>query len=379
MFFTVGKVPSEARTNLFMNNFLNKFRDPALVEKIVGEISKLADQPQNYMEVCGTHTMSIAQYGLRSLLPKTIRLLSGPGCPVCVTSQSDIETAIAFSRLPDVIIATFGDLLRVPAKNNLSLEKVRAEGAAVKIVYSPWECLKIAEENPEQSVIFIGVGFETTTPLIAATVVAAEQKKIKNFFVLPFFKLVPPALEFILSLPKNKIDGFILPGHVSAVIGSYPYAFVAEKYHCPAVISGFEPTDILKSILMLLQQKKTGVSQIQIQYLRGVKPGGNSLAQETVKKVFRPTSAHWRAIGQIAQSGLEFNPDYAYFDAQKHFTVEGITGEEVSGCRCGEILLGLSLPAECPFFGQTCQPSSPLGPCMVSSEGACAAYYKYGT
>lgn len=360
------------------NMFLEKFRNPTLVQKLAEQILMLSESPVNIMEVCGTHTMAIAQHGLRSLLPKTIKLLSGPGCPVCVTSQKDIETAVAFARLPDVIITTFGDLLRVPAKGNLSLEKVRAEGATVKVVYSPWECIKIAEENPAKVIVFLGVGFETTIPLIAATVVASQEKKLKNFFVLPFFKLVPPALRFILSLPENRIDGFILPGHVSAVIGSYPYFFVADQFKCPGVIAGFEPVDILQAILMVLEQRKANSARIEIQYRRGVKEVGNETARNIIKKVFKVADAEWRAIGIIENSGLEFNQDYEYFDARKHYSVGEVSGDEFSGCRCGEILLGLCLPAECPFFGKACQPIHPLGPCMVSSEGACAAHYKYG-
>jgi len=330
----------------------------------------------NIMEVCGTHTMAIAQFGLKKLLPENVNLLSGPGCPVCVTPIEDIDRAIAIGKLPGVIITTFGDMLHVPGSRS-SLEKERAAGADVRMVYSPVDALDIAAKNPAKQVVFPGVGFETTSPAIAATILMAQTKKIKNFSVLPMFKTVPVALRAILSMKKHNIHGFILPGHVSAIIGAKPYTFIASEFGVPGVIAGFEARDILKSIEMLLEQIRQNKPRIEIQYTSAVTPRGNISAQNIIKKVFTPSDSTWRAIGVIPQSGLAFRRSFDGFNALKKFPVPVPRAREPKGCDCGKILMGLAAPEKCRMFGTACTPAHPVGPCMVSSEGACAAAYKY--
>ena len=324
------------------------------------------------MEVCGTHTMAVAKSGMRSLLPDDLRLLSGPGCPVCVTPQETIDYAIALAEQKDVIIATFGDMVRVPgSRRNL-------ESLAPRIVYSPLDGLRIARENPGKNTVFIGVGFETTSPAVAATIMAAARQNVKNFYVLPAFKLIPPALDFIARAPEIDVDGFILPGHVSTIIGRAPYEFLAEKYQLPGCITGFEPIDILQAILTLVRQITRGESAISIEYARAVRPEGNQTARRVLDKVFKPCDSRWRGIGWIAASGLELSAEYARFDARRKYPLEVAAPAEPKGCICGRVLLGLSVPYDCALFGGPCTPLAPVGPCMVSSEGSCAAYYKYG-
>lgn len=361
---------------------LDRFRDPAIAKKLVAKIESLSGRPAAFMEVCGTHTMAISQFGIRGLIPGSIKLLSGPGCPVCVTSLFDIDRMIAIARLDGVVLATFGDMMRVPGSHG-SLSRAKADGADVRIVYSPLDALALASGNRSAQVVFAGVGFETTSPTIAATVAEASGAGVTNFSVYPAFKLVPPALEAILSGGRVGIDGFLLPGHVSAVIGAGPYRFIAEKYHTPCVIAGFEPLDILEGIASLLQQRDEmqhahGTVRIANEYRRSVPEAGNPRALELIDRVFQPVDAMWRAIGNIPRSGLGFRDAFAQFDASKRFPVDVDPAPEPAGCLCGQVMMGLTQPPDCRHFGAACTPSEPVGPCMVSSEGACAAWYKYG-
>jgi len=333
------------------------------------------------MEVCGTHTMSIARMGIKNLLKGKIKLVSGPGCPVCVTADSDLSIAIKISRTPGIIVTTFGDMMRVPS-NGTSLAATVAEGSDVRVVYSPEDALKIAIENPEKEIVFIAVGFETTAPAIAAILILAKEKRIENFSILSMLKTIPNALEFILKSPEFNIDGLILPGHVSTIIGSRPYEFIPEKYDVPAVITGFGDPDILDGLLSLteiISQKKPALKN---SYNRAVPSYGNKTALSIIEKVFEQSSANWRGIGSLENSGLVLRDSFAEFDAQKKFAnhIESyeIVSHEPANCRCGEVIMGKITPRECPLFAVICEPGNPIGPCMVSSEGACAAEYKYG-
>jgi hydrogenase expression/formation protein HypD len=351
------------------------------ITSVLDELSASSERPVALMEVCGTHTVAISRYGLRSLLPSSLRLLSGPGCPVCVTPLGEIDRAIAAARLPYVTLTTFGDMMRVPGSSS-SLEKERASGADVRILYSPLETISIAEENTGREIVFVGVGFETTSPTIAATVAEAKGRGIGNLSVLPFFKTVPPALDLLARLPGRALDGFICPGHVSAIIGADAYLPVAHDHNIPCVVVGFEPLDILSGILMLLEQvvdirRHGGTARVENQYARAVSAGGNAAAQRILSEVLRPCDAEWREIGVIPASGLEFSEPYGTFDARSKLSLEVPAAAPTAGCICGEIMLGRSLPIDCPLFGARCTPRDPVGPCMVSTEGSCAAFYKY--
>jgi hydrogenase expression/formation protein HypD len=331
----------------------------------------------NIMEVCGTHTMAIAQCGIRPLLPKNVNLISGPGCPVCVTSARDIDKAICLSRVKDVVITTFGDLIRVPGSFS-SLEKERASGGDIIMVYSVMDALMVAKQRPAKKVVFLGVGFETTSPSVASAIITAKRMRINNFFVLPMFKLITPALKAILNMKQRKIDGFLLPGHVSAVIGLKQYEFIADDYRTAAVVSGFEPEDILKSIKMILSQISAKHFVVENEYERAVNYSGNPKACSILESVFQPVDTDWRAIGMIPKSGLGFKDNYSKYDANRNFRVKIPRVKEPRGCLCGSILLGLKSPIDCSLFGKKCVPQNPVGTCMVSSEGTCAAEYKYG-
>lgn len=344
------------------------------VETLRVKIDKLVNKPTNLMEVCGTHTNVISASGIRHILPKKLKLLSGPGCPVCVTAQTDIDWVIKLARTNKAIITTFGDLMRVPGSES-SLEKEKAKGADIRVVYSPLDAVKHAQNNIKP-VVFIGVGFETTIPTIAGTVIKAKEQKIKNFYVLPFFKLIPPALHKIVNSTEINVQGFILPGHVSAIIGSKPYEFLIKDYNKPCSITGFEPIDILQGIVLVLEQIKSNKPQVAIQYDRVVKKQGNIQAQNIMNQVFKNTDAVWRGLSIIKNSGLKFTQAYQDFNAKNHFAIKVSQPKETS-CQCGEVLLGLIMPPECKLYARSCYPSNPIGPCMVSSEGACAAYYKY--
>lgn len=356
--------------------YLNEYRDPVLAQKIVKNIEKISSIPIKLMEVCGTHTVAISKNGLRQVMPDTITLSSGPGCPVCVTANRDIDRAIALAQQPGVILATFGDMMKVPGSYS-SLAKEKAEGRDIRIVYSTLDALKIAQDNPKKKVIFYAVGFETTTPTTAFSVIEAKRRGIKNYYLLSVHKLIPPAMAALLSLGELKLDGFICPGHVSIIIGSKPYEFITEEAGIPCVITGFEPLDVLQGILMLTKQVEEHRSEVEIQYRRSVHPEGNKVAMEVIQNVFEVCDSDWRGIGVIPGSGLAMKEEYEDFDAGRIFDVEIPPPKEPKGCACGEVLRGLKLPYQCLLFGKACIPENPVGPCMVSSEGACAAYYRY--
>jgi len=340
-------------------------------------LMKAINKPLKLMEVCGTHTVEIFRHGIRGLIPRTISLLSGPGCPVCVTSIHDVDVAIAIAKRPEVILVTFGDMMRVPGGKQ-SLIEARSEGADVRVMYSPMDALKLAQTDTGRQVVFFATGFETTSPLIAATVYEANRLGVQNFSIFSSHKLVPPALKALLDSPDVKVDGFIMPGHVSTIIGKQPYAFVAEHYHIPCVITGFEANEIIEGILMIARQIAQQRSEVEIQYRNVVKEEGNPKALALLGKVFEPMDAYWRGIGVIPASGLKLRANYAAFDAVARFAPEVSDQPEPELCSCGDILRGVKIPTECPLFGSGCTPDSPVGPCMVSTEGSCAAYYKYG-
>ena len=357
--------------------FITEFRRSELAETLISHIHRQSKTSARFMEFCGGHTVTIFRYGIRQLLPKTIEMVSGPGCPVCVTANADLDKAIALSQIPEVIIATFGDMLKVPGSHS-SLQKVRANDADVRVVYSTTNALEIAEENPTESVIFLGIGFETTVPTIAASILQAEERGIKNYYILSMHKLCPPAIRALLDSGEVKLDGLICPGHVSAIIGSHPWEFIARDYGIPCVVSGFEPLDILQCIDMLVAQVENGESKVEIAYRRGVRPEGNQQALKLMEQVFEPCPAEWRGIGEVPDSGLRLRKEYQHFDAELAFDIDPGPPYEPKGCICGDILRGVKTPADCKLFGKACTPEYPVGPCMVSSEGSCSAHYLYG-
>jgi hydrogenase expression/formation protein HypD len=330
------------------------------------------------MEVCGTHTMAIARFGLKELLAPTVRFISGPGCPVCVTSAHDLDLLMAIAREPGVVLATFGDMIRVTGSRS-SLEKERARGAEVKIVYSPLEALELAKAHPDKKVVMAGVGFETTTPTIAGTIQMAARQELSNFFVFSAHKVIPPAMMALLQLGEVRLDGFLCPGHVSVIIGTAPYGPVAEGFGVPCVISGFEPVDILQATLKLVELAEGSRAEVAVEYGRAVHPEGNPRARAIMEDVFEPADAEWRGFGVIPGSGLKLRDKYEAFDAMRVFDPQVEPASEPPGCSCGEILRGIAEPGDCPLFGMSCTPESPVGPCMVSSEGSCAAAYRYGS
>lgn len=348
---------------------LKRYRDPVAISKLVEDLRDW-EQPMKIMEVCGSHTMAIGHWGIRKLLPENISLISGPGCPVCVTPSSMIDELI---KLKNVTVAVFGDLLRVPGKEE-TLEQARAKGLDVKMVYSPLDALKLAEEK---ETVFVGIGFETTIPGIAQTILMAEKRNLKNFSVLPAFKLVPPALEALLSDEEVKLDGFLLPGHVSVVIGAESYNLLPKKYGLGGVIAGFEPLDILRAVKYLTLQKKHSKPSIVNEYNRVVDLKGNKNAQKIIDTVLKKEDALWRGIGMIPQSGLGIREEFKDFDASQKYGINLTDDEEKTGCRCADVLKGKIIPFQCPLFDHGCDPTNPIGPCMVSSEGSCAAYFKY--
>ncbi len=355
---------------------IEEFRDKDISRKIIERINNFSRKKVRLMEVCGTHTMSIFRSGIRSVLPDTISLISGPGCPVCVTSQSEIDTFIELSKKNDVIVATFGDLLRVPGTES-SLLKERADGRDIRIVYSTFDALETARQNPDKKVVFLGVGFETTAPTIAASIQAAKSADIQNYYVFSAHKLVPPALCALMGTKDINIDGFLLPGHVSVIIGTEAYRAFFNTYHMPCVIAGFEPVDILNSILILTEQLESGKPELVNSYKRAVTAHGNIKAWHILQDVFEISDAAWRGIGMIPESGLKIRKEFESFDAQKQFGIILSDTKDPKGCACGSILTGLMTPPKCPLYKKVCTPEDPVGPCMVSSEGTCAAYYKY--
>jgi len=355
--------------------YVDEYRDSTLADNLVREIKKRASRPYTFMEVCGGHTMAIHKFGIPSLLPGGLRLKSGPGCPVCVTAKTYIDRAVAYARVPDVIVCTYGDLLRVPGSGG-SLYDQRAEGADIRMVYSLLEALRVARDHPNRRVVFLGIGFETTAPASAVGIVQADRARLSNFFVLSSHKLMPPAMDAIAE-DGGAIDGFLCPGHVSTITGSAMYRHIAEDYGRACVISGFEPSDILQSILMLVTQLEEERPTVEIQYKRAVRPEGNVKARKYMDQVFVPRDEWWRGLGILKNSGLAIRKEYRHHDAEYTMPLEVVTHEEDHGCICGEILKGYSEPTDCPLFASSCSPVHPIGACMVSSEGACHAFYKY--
>jgi len=356
--------------------YVDEFRDKDILKKLSQAIKKEVPRQKRYsfMEVCGTHTMNIFRFGLKSLLPDNVRLISGPGCPVCVTPVASVDRILAYSELKDVIIVTFGDMVKVPGSRECLFDE-KAKGAEVKVVYSPEDAIKIAEKRPDKKIVLIGVGFETTAPLFAQTVLEAKAKRIKNLFLLSLHKTMPEPLLALLMNKDVKIDGFILPAHVSTIIGSEPYKFIPKKFGVRCIIAGFEPVDVMQGILGLVKQK---VPRVDIQYSRVVKPGGNPVARGIMEKVFEKCDSEWRGLGVIKQSGLKIKNEFKDFDVEKNIKIKMKNAKSPTACICGEVLKGKKIPTDCRLFGKVCTPLKPAGACMVSSEGTCAAYYKYG-
>jgi hydrogenase expression/formation protein HypD len=371
-----------------------RFRDPAAARALAEAIHARSTRPTRLMEFCGGHTHAILRFGIPTLLPSTVELRSGPGCPVCVTSATELDRAIALAQIPDVILTTFGDMIRVPGsppapaghpprlaggnEGGRTLAQAKAEGADVRVVYSPLDALRIARENPTRPVIFLGVGFETTAPMVASAVLAAEAEGLENFFVFSTHKLTPPATRAILDAGEVQLSGIIGPGHVTTVIGADAWRFLPHDYGIPCAIAGFEPLDILQAVLALVEMAEDGRPDVANAYARSVRPEGNVAAQQAIDRVFEVADAEWRGFSTVPASGLRLRESYASFDAARAFPVEVEPAREPPGCRCGEVLRGVLLPTECALFAKACTPQSPVGPCMVSAEGACAAYYQYG-
>lgn len=355
--------------------FIDEYRDREKVLRLAELIEKITFRPVTIMEVCGGHTMSIQKWGIPSLLPSQIELLSGPGCPVCVTDIRFIDHAIALGRRSDVIITTYGDLMRVPGSTSTLLEE-KARGSDVRMVYSVLDAVDLAQKHPDRKVVFLAIGFETTAPMTAVAIMHAQQLGLRNFFVLSAHKIIPPAMAAIVE-EGIPVKGYIAPGHVSTITGIGIYRPLVERYRVACVISGFEPLDIMQSILMILRQIRNGNYNVEIQYRRSVRPEGNTKAQQVIEKVFELTDEPWRGIGLIPKSGLQLREEYALFDAKKMIEVEIEPTREVKGCICGDILKGLKKPTDCGLFAKVCTPAHPVGACMVSHEGACQAYYRY--
>jgi len=359
--------------------YLSEFRQKEPARRLVRKIHQLMediDREISLMEVCGTHTMAVFRYGITDLLPEKLHLLAGPGCPVCVTSNDYIDKAIAYAHQDKVIIATFGDMVKVPGSRS-SLAQEVSEGAQVKVVYSSLEAIKIAQRNPQKKIVFLGIGFETTAPTVAASILMASKEDISNYLVLSGHKIMPPAMQALVENHQIGIDGFLCPGHVSTITGSKIYEFLARKYRIPCVVAGFEPLDILESIHLLLSQKKLGQAKVENEYRRAVTYQGNLKAQKLMDMVFKKRSTSWRGIGEIPGSGLKIRKEYSLLDAEVRLPLKVRKSREHPECICGDILRGLKSPLDCSLFKKVCTPSHPVGACMVSSEGTCAAYYKY--
>jgi hydrogenase expression/formation protein HypD len=363
--------------------YIDEFRNKHLIINAAKQISSIMlPRGVNIMEVCGTHTQSFFRFGLDKLLPRNLRLISGPGCPVCVSAQGYIDSAIELAQHNNTVILTFGDMLRIPGTRS-TLEKENAKLGNVRVVYSALDSLNIARQHPDKKIVFLAVGFETTAPTIALSIMAARKEKLKNLFFFSSLKLIPPAMEFLLKDERLNLSGFLCPGHVSAIIGTKPYEFIPQKYGLPCCITGFEPLDILEGIYVILKQIKENNPSIANQYARVVKKQGNPKALKIISLVFKICDADWRGLGEIPESGLAIKNDFSQFDAERAFPVKGDnacqTGrrQRATRCRCGDILKGLIFPRDCPLFIKVCSPDNPIGPCMVSREGACNAYYKY--
>ena len=357
--------------------YLDEYRDGELAQKLVAELHRIQTRPWVIMEVCGGQTHSIVKHGVDYLLPPGLELVHGPGCPVCVTPLDMIDKAHAIAREPGVIFCSFGDMLRVPGSNG-DLFTIKSLGGDVRVVYSPLDCLKIARANPDKQVVFFAIGFETTAPANAMLVWRAREEKLRNVSVLVSHVLVPPALEAILQSPQNRVQGFLGPGHVCAVMGYREYEPISARYHVPIVISGFEPLDILQGTLMTVRQLETGRAEVESQYSRVLIREGNQAAQNLVSKVFEVSDRNWRGVGTIEKSGYRLRAEFSDYDAETLFDVKQIDTREPEICISGDILRGIKKPHDCPAFGEACNPQHPLGATMVSAEGACAAYYSYG-
>jgi hydrogenase expression/formation protein HypD len=358
--------------------FVDEYRQAELAKRLAEQIARMTDQPLKLMEVCGGHTHTIFKYGIEDLLPRNIEMIHGPGCPVCVIPLGRVDDSISIALQPGVIFTTFGDMMRVPGSRT-NLTAAKAAGADVRMVYSPLDALKIAKKNPERHVVFLALGFETTAPSTAMTVLQAAKDGVENFSVFCNHIMIIPALKAMLDSPDLKLDGFVGPGHVSTVIGTRCYEFVTTEYRKPLVVTGFEPLDILQSVYMIVKQIIEGRREVENQYSRVVLRDGNRKALEAIFEVFEPRDYfEWRGLGSIARSGMKMSRKYAHFDAELKFQVPGMRIADPKACQCGEILKGVKKPWECKVFGTACTPETPIGSCMVSSEGACAAYYNFG-
>ena len=357
--------------------YVNEFRDGELVHGVIEEIRRTVSRPWTLMEICGGQTHASMRYGLDQLLPPEIELVHGPGCPVCVTPLEQIDRALAIASRPEVIFTSFGDMLRVPGSRD-DLFSVRARGGQVKVVYSPLDAVRIAQENPDKQVVFFAIGFETTAPPNAMSVLQAQALGLKNYSVLVSHVCVPPAMHAILSSPLNRVQGFLAAGHVCTVMGYWEYPPIAAQYHVPMTVTGFEPLDLVQGILMTVQMLEKGEVDVKNAYSRVVSFQGNQAAQAMIHKVFQPIDRNWRGIGAIPMSGWGLRPEFSEFDAEKRFDVGSIQTKESEICIAGQILQGLKKPNACPAFGTLCRPEKPLGAPMVSSEGACSAFYRYG-
>jgi hydrogenase expression/formation protein HypD len=357
--------------------YLDEFRDPALARSLLDEIRAHVTRPWAIMEVCGGQTHSIIRNGIDRLLPDAIELIHGPGCPVCVTPLEIIDRALAIAARPEVIFCSFGDMLRVPGSGK-DLFRVKSEGGDVRVVYSPLDALKLARQNPDRQVVFFAIGFETTAPANAMAIFQAKQQGIRNFSALVSHVCVPPALEAIMSSPTTRVQGFLAAGHVCSVMGTWQYPPIAERYRVPIVVTGFEPLDVLEGIRRIVIQLEAGRAEVENAYPRAVTPEGNRSAQALIERVFEVTDRQWRGIGLIPASGWKLRDEFRDFDAAVRFDVEAIQTQESTICRSGDVLHGRIKPNQCSAFGKECTPRTPLGATMVSSEGACAAYYQYG-
>jgi len=360
--------------------YLDEFRDPVRAQVLLQRIRERAHRPLRLMEFCGTHTHAIFRHGIRQLLPEPVTMVSGPGCPVCVTSVADLDRAIGLAGIPGVTLATFGDMLGVPGSHG-SLQEAKAAGADVRVVYSSLDALEMARRRPLRTVILLGVGFETTAPTVAAALLQAEKEGLANLRLYSLHKLTPPATVAILQAGEVALDGILAPGHVSTIIGARAWEFVARDFHLPCAVAGFEPLDILQGIADLVEQHEVGRQEVHNTYTRGVRPEGNPTALRLLEEVFEPAAADWRGLGTVPASGLRLRERFGRFDAQPLLIEHGLDrleAREPAGCRCGDVLRGVLSPGACPLFGRVCTPERPIGPCMVSSEGSCAACYRYG-
>ena len=361
--------------------YTDEYRDPQAARRLIDEIGRTTLAPFSIMEFCGGHTHAIMRYGIRQMLEGHVHMLSGPGCPVCVTADVDIDRVIALATVPGVMVATFGDMIRVPGTRS-SLQQARATGADVRIVYSALDALELAQQNPDASVVMLGIGFETTVPTVAASVIQAQEMGLTNYFVYSMHKLTEPATRGILDAGEVHLDAVLGPGHVSAITGWGMWEFLPRDYGIPCAISGFEPLDILQAVLDIARALRDGEPRVSNSYRRGVTAEGNAVAQSLVARVFSVDAAEWRGLGEIPDSGLWLRPEYQAFDARAAIEIpEDAIAEpspERRACRCGEVLRGVMTPPECPLYDKLCTPATPIGPCMVSAEGSCAAYYRYG-